>query len=114
MQCACIAVDSAPDAAALAKIRQQTTANLSVDLQENYRLAEVVAPHVDKIRYNPGHLYHHERDKPWQDFYNRLREQFDEDAGGMGAVGATLHHLRRETGLARGARAPPSGQSATL
>ena len=27
-----------------------------VDLQENYRLAEQVAPHVDKIRYNPGHL----------------------------------------------------------
>ena len=23
-----------------------------------------VAPHVDKIRYNPGHLYHHEREKP--------------------------------------------------
>jgi (E)-4-hydroxy-3-methylbut-2-enyl-diphosphate synthase len=30
-------------------------------------LAEVVAPHVDKLRYNPGHLYHHEREKPWQD-----------------------------------------------
>src|SRR5690606_3145785 len=42
-------------------------ANLSVDLQENYRLAELVAPHVDKIRYNPGHLYHHEREKPWQE-----------------------------------------------
>ena len=39
----------------------------SVDLQENYRLAELVAPHVDKVRYNPGHLYHHERDKPWQE-----------------------------------------------
>ena len=26
-----------------------------------------VAPHVDKLRYNPGHLYHHEREKPWQD-----------------------------------------------
>ena len=26
-----------------------------------------VAPHVDKVRYNPGHLYHHEREKPWQD-----------------------------------------------
>ena len=62
-----IAVDSRKDAEALAEIRQQTLANLAVDLQENYRLAEVVAPHVDKIRYNPGHLYHHERDKPWQD-----------------------------------------------
>jgi (E)-4-hydroxy-3-methylbut-2-enyl-diphosphate synthase len=62
-----IAVDSKKDAAALAEIRKQTTANLSVDLQENYRLAEIVAPHVDKIRYNPGHLYHHETEKPWQD-----------------------------------------------
>lgn len=62
-----IAVDSRKDADALARIRQQTTANLSVDLQENYRLAEVVAPHVDKIRYNPGHLYHHEREKPWRE-----------------------------------------------
>jgi (E)-4-hydroxy-3-methylbut-2-enyl-diphosphate synthase len=41
--------------------------NLSVDLQENYRLAADVAPSVDKIRYNPGHLYHFEREKPWQD-----------------------------------------------
>ncbi|MHC4879132.1 MAG: (E)-4-hydroxy-3-methylbut-2-enyl-diphosphate synthase [Planctomycetota bacterium] len=62
-----IAVDSKRDADALIEIRKQTSANLSVDLQENYRLAEVVAPHVDKIRYNPGHLYHHEREKPWQD-----------------------------------------------
>jgi (E)-4-hydroxy-3-methylbut-2-enyl-diphosphate synthase len=62
-----IAVDSEKDAAALAEIRQRTTANLAVDLQENFRLAELVAPVVDKIRYNPGHLYHHGRDQPWQD-----------------------------------------------
>ncbi len=62
-----IAVDSKKDADAVAEIRQQTQANLSVDLQENYRLALAVAPHVDKLRYNPGHLYHHEREKPWQD-----------------------------------------------
>ncbi|HEX5103824.1 MAG TPA: (E)-4-hydroxy-3-methylbut-2-enyl-diphosphate synthase [Pirellulaceae bacterium] len=62
-----IAVDSKKDAEALAEIRRQTKANLSVDLQENYRLAELVAPHVDKVRYNPGHLYHHEREKPWQE-----------------------------------------------
>jgi (E)-4-hydroxy-3-methylbut-2-enyl-diphosphate synthase len=62
-----IAVDSKKDADALAEIRKQTTANLSVDLQENYRLAELVAPHVDKVRYNPGHLYHHEPTKPWQE-----------------------------------------------
>ena len=62
-----IAVDSKKDAEALAEIRRQTTANLSVDLQENYRLAELVAPHVDKVRYNPGHLYHHEPTRPWQE-----------------------------------------------
>ncbi len=60
-----VAADSTADAEALAEIRRQCSANLSVDLQENYRLAERVAPHVDKIRYNPGHLYHHERSKPW-------------------------------------------------
>ena len=58
-----IAVDSPKDVAALAEIRKQTKANLVVDLQENYRLAATVAPHVDKFRYNPGHLYHHEKDK---------------------------------------------------
>jgi len=62
-----IAVDSNKDAEAVAEIRNRTTANLSVDLQENYRLAEKVAPYVDKIRYNPGHLYHHERQKPARD-----------------------------------------------
>ncbi len=69
-----IAVDNSKDAAALAEIRQQTQANLSVDLQENYRLAIEVAPHVDKVRYNPGHLYHHERTKPWQDKVRFLAE----------------------------------------
>ena len=62
-----IAVDSKKDAEAVAQIRAQTNANLSVDLQENYRLALAVAPYVDKLRYNPGHLYHHEREKPWQE-----------------------------------------------
>jgi (E)-4-hydroxy-3-methylbut-2-enyl-diphosphate synthase len=62
-----IAVDNNKDAEALAEIRKQTKANLSVDLQENYRLATLVAPHVNKVRYNPGHLYHHERTKPWQE-----------------------------------------------
>ncbi len=62
-----IAVDSSAEADAVAEIRRQTTANLVVDLQENYRLAQRLAPHVDKLRYNPGHLYHHERTKPWQE-----------------------------------------------
>jgi (E)-4-hydroxy-3-methylbut-2-enyl-diphosphate synthase len=62
-----IAADSRRDAQALAAIRRQTRANLSVDLQEGYRLAADVAPWVDKIRYNPGHLYHVEPDRPWQD-----------------------------------------------
>lgn len=62
-----IAVDSKKDADALPQIREQTKANLVIDLQENYRMAELVAPYVDKLRYNPGHLYHHERSKPWQE-----------------------------------------------
>ena len=59
-----VAVDSPGDVEALAEIRSQTSANLVVDLQESYRLAATVAPHVEKLRYNPGHLYHHEKEKP--------------------------------------------------
>jgi len=62
-----VAIDSQSDAKALIEVSKEVTGNLSVDLQENYRLAEVIAPHVAKLRYNPGHLYHHERNKPWQD-----------------------------------------------
>ena len=62
-----IAVDSRKDVEALAEVRARTSATLSVDLQENYRLAATVAPHVDKLRYNPGHLWHHEREKPVRD-----------------------------------------------
>ena len=77
-----IAADSKKDAAALIELRGQLRtelcgqpdAVLSVDLQENYRLAEVLAPHVDKIRYNPGHLHHHERAKPWRDKVEYLAE----------------------------------------
>jgi (E)-4-hydroxy-3-methylbut-2-enyl-diphosphate synthase len=62
-----IAVDNQNDCRALAEIRRRTKANLSVDLQENYHLAADAAPWIDKIRYNPGHLYHHEPEKSWQD-----------------------------------------------
>ncbi len=62
-----LAVDNKVDSDALKKIRAKTDANLSVDLQENYRLAAEVAPSVNKIRYNPGHLYHFEPERPWQD-----------------------------------------------
>jgi (E)-4-hydroxy-3-methylbut-2-enyl-diphosphate synthase len=58
-----IAIDSEKDAEALKEIRTQTAAVLSVDLQENYRLAAKIASFVDKIRYNPGHLHHHEKEK---------------------------------------------------
>lgn len=58
-----IAIDSDKDAEALQEVRRQTPATLSVDLQENYRLAAKIASSVDKIRYNPGHLHHHEKEK---------------------------------------------------
>ncbi len=58
-----IAIDNKKDLEALAEVRKRTTARLVVDLQENYPLAEQVAPHVDKIRYNPGHLHHLEKNK---------------------------------------------------
>jgi (E)-4-hydroxy-3-methylbut-2-enyl-diphosphate synthase len=59
-----IAIDSRKDVEALAQIRAVTDARLVVDLQESYKLAKSVAPYVQKIRYNPGHLYHHEKDTP--------------------------------------------------
>ena len=62
-----VAVDNSKDVAALAEIRKNTKARLVVDLQENFPLAESVAPHVDKIRYNPGHLHHLDKQKPIQD-----------------------------------------------
>ena len=62
-----VAVDSKKDVQALGSIRTQTAANLVVDLQESYRLAEQVAPFVQKIRYNPGHLHHHQTEVPVAD-----------------------------------------------
>jgi (E)-4-hydroxy-3-methylbut-2-enyl-diphosphate synthase len=59
-----IAVDSDKDVEALKTLRKQfPNTILSVDLQENYKLAPIVAPLVNKIRYNPGHLFHLEKDK---------------------------------------------------
>jgi (E)-4-hydroxy-3-methylbut-2-enyl-diphosphate synthase len=62
-----IAVDNEKEVEALKEIRAQTDAVLAVDLQENYRLAAKLGPYVDKIRYNPGHLHHVERDKSIRD-----------------------------------------------
>ncbi len=62
-----IAIDSRKDVEALAELRQGTDANLVVDIQESYRLAEQIAPYVQKIRYNPGHLHHHQRSTPVED-----------------------------------------------
>ncbi|MCO6429698.1 MAG: (E)-4-hydroxy-3-methylbut-2-enyl-diphosphate synthase [Deltaproteobacteria bacterium] len=61
-----VAVDSKRDVEALKEIRSRLDSleqevNLVVDLQESYRLVEAVAPLVQKIRYNPGHLHHHEK-----------------------------------------------------
>jgi (E)-4-hydroxy-3-methylbut-2-enyl-diphosphate synthase len=59
-----IALDNEKEVAALREIRAATPGvTLSVDLQENYKIADKVAPHVDKIRYNPGHLHHIEKSR---------------------------------------------------
>ena len=75
-----IAVDTPADVAALEAIRGATDARLSVDLQENYRLVDAVAPFVDKVRYNPGHLHHHERQKSVRDKVAGLVEVATEHA----------------------------------
>jgi (E)-4-hydroxy-3-methylbut-2-enyl-diphosphate synthase len=62
-----VAVDSKADADALGEIRARTAVPLVVDLQEHYKLAAAVAPHVAKLRYNPGHLHHHERARSIRD-----------------------------------------------
>ena len=73
-----IATDSKRDVEALRSLRQSTSANLVVDLQESYRLAEKVAPFVQKLRYNPGHLHHHQRDVPVKDKVKFLVDQAGE------------------------------------
>jgi (E)-4-hydroxy-3-methylbut-2-enyl-diphosphate synthase len=62
-----IAIDNQRDLECLKEVRRRTTALLVVDLQENFRLAEQVAPYVDKIRYNPGHLHHLDKHLPIED-----------------------------------------------
>ncbi|MCL4129735.1 UNVERIFIED_CONTAM: hypothetical protein GTU68_058538 [Idotea baltica] len=57
-----VAIDSKKDVEALREIRKSTEARLVVDLQESYRLVEQVAPFVEKVRYNPGHLHHHQKE----------------------------------------------------
>ena len=59
-----IAVDNEKDVEALKVLRKKfPDSTWSVDLQENYKLAPIVAPWVNKIRYNPGHLFHLEKEK---------------------------------------------------
>lgn len=62
-----VAVDSRKDTDALARVAEHASRPLTVDLQENYRLAAIVAPWVSKLRYNPGHLYHHEPERSIRD-----------------------------------------------
>ena len=74
-----VAVDSRKDVEALTQISAATDTPLSVDLQENYRLAARIAPHVQKIRYNPGHLYHHEKERPVRDKVAFLAEEAEKN-----------------------------------
>lgn len=89
-----IAVDNRKDVEALAEIRQSTKARLVVDLQENFPLAETVAPYVDKIRYNPGHLHHLDKEK-----------SIEEKVGWIAAI-ARDHGLALRVGVNCGSVAP--------
>ena len=89
-----IATDTPADVEALRAIRAGTDARLSVDLQENYRLATDVAPLVDKIRYNPGHLHHHEKSRSIADKVAYLVET------------ATTHNCAIRIGVNAGSIAP--------
>ena len=92
-----VAVDNDKEVAALKEIRAQTEAALVVDLQENYRLAAKLGPYVDKIRYNPGHLHHVERDKTIADKVRLARR---------GRARQRLRHPRRRQLRFGGARVP--------
>lgn len=62
-----VAIDNDKDVAALIQLRSETKTPISVDLQENWKLAEKIAPYIDKLRYNPGHLWHVDRQTPVKD-----------------------------------------------
>ncbi|MDR1957585.1 MAG: flavodoxin-dependent (E)-4-hydroxy-3-methylbut-2-enyl-diphosphate synthase [Planctomycetaceae bacterium] len=96
-----VAVDTQKDAEALPAIRENTTARLSVDLHENYRLAELAAPYVEKIRYNPGHLHHGETKVSWQDKVKRLADTAGEHrcALRIGVNCGSLDPARKNDGL---------------
>ena len=75
-----VAIDSNQDVEALKWIRERTEANLGVDLQENYLLAEKVAPFVQKFRYNPGHLHHIQKKKTIEEkafWLAEIAQQYD-------------------------------------
>jgi (E)-4-hydroxy-3-methylbut-2-enyl-diphosphate synthase len=89
-----VAVDSTKDADALSELRDRSNGVLVVDLQENYRLAARVAPFVAKLRYNPGHLHHHEK-------HRTMREKVAE----LASV-ATEHGCALRIGVNCGSVAP--------
>ena len=91
-----IAIDSEKEIPAVKEIRGQTKGIvLAVDLQENYR-SRPVAPHVDKLRYNPGHLYHLE---------NEAMAGEGEVPGRRGGRERLRHPRRRELRLGRSGEA---------
>ena len=74
-----LAIDSKKDVESLKVIRENTNVALSADLQENYRLIKNIAPYIDKVRYNPGHLHHHERSKSIKDKVSMIVDEANEN-----------------------------------
>ena len=86
-----IAIDLPKDAEALVEVARGFDVPSRVDLQENYRTVEPVAPLVQKIRHNLGHLHHHEKSKSVEEgavdrrdrSLERLRDRIGVNAGSV-------------------------------
>jgi (E)-4-hydroxy-3-methylbut-2-enyl-diphosphate synthase len=98
-----VAVDSKKDVEALSVIRGKTNARLVVDLQESYQLIEKVAPYVDGIRYNPGHLHHHEKEIPVREKVSRIVQSARQHSCALriGVNFGSLDPAQKEAGVDR-------------
>jgi len=91
-----VTVDTAKAAQALPEIRRRCPIPLVADIHFNYRLALEAAPHVDKIRINPGNIGSLENVRAVVERANQF--------GLPIRIGVNQGSLQREIGLKYGAR----------